>query len=114
MEEKVLLPAAQRLRGGEPLPVAARLRRDHGLFAAMLVPTPTPDLLRRFGALLAEHNALEEGPGGAYDLCDVLAANEIAALVAALEAVPEVKVKPHFNGPAAHKLIEDMLRARGD
>jgi hypothetical protein len=30
MEEKILLPAIQQLRGGEPLPIAARLRLDHG------------------------------------------------------------------------------------
>src|SRR5262245_30922604 len=41
MEEKVLLPAAQKLRGGEPLPVAPRLRLDHGALAALLVPSPT-------------------------------------------------------------------------
>ena len=41
MEEKILLPAAQRLRGGEPLPLAAKLRLDHGALAALLMPTPT-------------------------------------------------------------------------
>jgi hypothetical protein len=34
LEEKILLPAAQRLRGGEPLAVAAKLRLDHGALAA--------------------------------------------------------------------------------
>ena len=42
MEEKILLPAAQRTRGGEPLPFAAKLRLDHGALATLLVPTPTP------------------------------------------------------------------------
>ncbi|MBI2366139.1 MAG: hemerythrin domain-containing protein [Deltaproteobacteria bacterium] len=41
MEEKILLPAAQRMRGGEPLTLAAKLRLDHGALAALLVPTPT-------------------------------------------------------------------------
>jgi hypothetical protein len=36
MEEKILLPAAQRARGGEPLPIAAKLRLDHGALAALL------------------------------------------------------------------------------
>ena len=31
MEERLLLPAAQRARGGEPLEAAARLRLDQGL-----------------------------------------------------------------------------------
>jgi len=37
MEEKILLPAIQQLRGGEPLPIAARLRLDHGAIAALLL-----------------------------------------------------------------------------
>ena len=40
MEEKILLPAIQRLRCGEPLAIAAKLRLDHGAIAALLVPTP--------------------------------------------------------------------------
>ncbi|WP_304827782.1 hemerythrin domain-containing protein [Candidatus Binatus sp.] len=32
MGEKILLPAVQHLRGGEPLAIAARLRLDHGAF----------------------------------------------------------------------------------
>jgi hypothetical protein len=42
MEEKILLPEAQRVRGGEPLAMAAKLRLDHSALAALLVPTPTP------------------------------------------------------------------------
>jgi len=37
MEEKILLPAIQQLRGGEPLPIASRLRLDHGAIAALLL-----------------------------------------------------------------------------
>lgn len=59
LEETILLPAAQRWQGGAPLPMAAKLRLDHGALAALLVPTPTP-------AILAAHNAVEEGPGGVY------------------------------------------------
>ena len=47
MEEKILLPAAQRLRGEDPLPVAAKLRKEHGAIAALLVPTPTADPLSK-------------------------------------------------------------------
>jgi hypothetical protein len=41
MEEKILLPVAQRLRGGEPLSIAAKLRLDHGAIASLLMPPPT-------------------------------------------------------------------------
>jgi hypothetical protein len=30
MEETILLPTAQKARGGEPLPIAAKIRLDHG------------------------------------------------------------------------------------
>jgi len=45
MEEKILLPAAQRMRGGQPLALAAKLRLDHGALAALLVPQPTPSII---------------------------------------------------------------------
>ena len=70
MEEKILLPAAQRARGGEPLPVAARLRLDHGALAALLVPTPTPPIVAAIRTILAAHNALEEALGGVYETCE--------------------------------------------
>ncbi len=111
MEEKVLLPAAKRLRGGEPLPVAAQLRLDHSAIAALLVPTPTPAILEQLREILALHNPLEEGDAGLYAQCEELAGDEVDALVEKLRAVPEVKVAKHFDGPRAFAAIEDLLRA---
>jgi hypothetical protein len=37
MEEKILLPDIQQLRGGEPLPIAARLRLITATVAALLI-----------------------------------------------------------------------------
>ena len=64
MEERILLPAVQRMRGGEPLAKAAKLRLDHGALAALLVPTPTPAIIAALRAILGAHNMIEEGPGG--------------------------------------------------
>ena len=64
MEEKILLPATQQLNGGEPLPMAARLRLDHGAIAALLVPSPSPAIVAALKTILAAHNELEEGAGG--------------------------------------------------
>src|SRR6185503_10143427 len=72
LEEKILLPAVQRLRG-EPLPVAATLRVQHGAIAALLVPTPTFDVIATLRVVLAIHNPLEEGSGGAYEACEQIA-----------------------------------------
>jgi hypothetical protein len=107
-EEKILLPAARRLRGGNSLPVADRLRRDHGALAALLVPTPTPGLLAKISAILNEHNAVEEGPGGVYEVCESLAANETQSLLAEMRSLPDVKLAPHVDGP---QVIEALRRA---
>lgn len=73
MEEKILLPAAQQLRGGEPLSIARKLRLDHGALGALLMPTPTAAILAKIRGILADHNALEEGQAGLYGICDRLA-----------------------------------------
>jgi hypothetical protein len=112
MEEKVLLPEARRLRGGEPLPIAKQLRADHAVLAALLVPTPTHEIIATIRNVLSEHNPLEEDPGGLYDVCEELAAAEIGALVARVKAMPAVRVARHFDGPRARTSIENHLRAR--
>jgi len=108
MEEKILLPAAHEARGGQPLAAAAKLRSDHGALVALMVPTPTPAIVAAISAILAAHNALEEGPGGVYEACEKLAGADTEALLAKLRAAPEVPVHPHIGGP---KIIEVTRRA---
>ena len=100
MEEKLLLPDAQRRRGGEPLPVAARLRADHGAIAALLVPTPTPEIVAALRSILAGHNEIEEAPAGMYDTCERLAGVQVDDLYERLRAAPEVPVAAHVDGPS--------------
>jgi hypothetical protein len=71
MEEKILLPAAQKLRAGEPLPVAPKLRLDHGALAALLVPTPTRPVMAAIQAILRVHNPSKKTPA----VCTVSARN---------------------------------------
>lgn len=97
MEEKLLLPAAQRARGGEPLPLAPRLRLDHGALVALLVPPATPAIRAAIRGVLERHNALEEGPDGIYHACEQLAGHDGAALLTSLQAFPEVPVHPHVD-----------------
>jgi hypothetical protein len=108
MEEKILLPAAQRARGGTPLPGAAKLRLDHGALASLLVPTPTAAIVAAIRAILNEHNVVEEGSGGVYEQCEELAAGEQDEIVEALRNAPEVKVAPYNDGPT---VVEAMRRA---
>jgi hypothetical protein len=109
MEEKALLPAARRARGGDPLPVARRLRLDHGAIAAMLVPTSTPAGVERILSVLAPHNALEEEPDGLYETCDRLLAAEADALLERLRAFPSVPLAPHHDSPLVERHIAENL-----
>jgi len=97
MEEKVLLPAAQKARGGDALPIAARLRLDHGALTALLVPSPTASIVAAIRAILKAHNPLEENPGGMYDQCEALAGAEADEIFHRLQNYPEVKVLPHVD-----------------
>lgn len=108
MEEKILLPAAQRAYGGTPLPIAAKLRLDHGALAALLVPTPTASIIAAIRAVLEAHNPIEEGPGGLYEQCEELAGAQADQILDALRSAPRVKVNPHNDGPT---VIEATRRA---
>jgi hypothetical protein len=112
MEEKVLFTAARTARGGEPLPLAGRLRVDHGAIAALLVPTPTPALVSDVVSVLSPHNRREEDPGGAYDQCDsALGPAAADALVEELRRFPIPLVKPYNDGPEVLAHIEQTLAA---
>jgi hypothetical protein len=99
MEEKVLLPFARMRRGGQPLPMALPLRRDHGEIAKLLTRPPTVERLTALRELLGKHNDLEEGPGGLYAECDALAGEEADAVIARLRMQPRVPLAPYYEGP---------------
>src|SRR5262245_35531822 len=113
MEEKILLPAAQRVRGGEPLPLAAKLRLDHGALAALLVPTPTPAIISALRTILTAHNPREERPGGTYEVCEQLVGPEADALLARLQNAPEVPVSPHADSPRVLAVMRRALARAG-
>jgi len=108
MEEKILLPAAQKRQGGEPLAVAAKLRLDHGALTALLVPTPTQPVRAAIRAILTLHNPIEEDPGGMYDQCEELAGADAEEILRQLRAAREVRVVPNVDGP---HIIEAARRA---
>ena len=113
MEEKILLPAARRALGGNPLPIARRLRLDHGAIAAMLVPTPSAKSVARLRQMLALHDALEEGPDAVYDECDRLLSGEVTELLRSLETYPAVRTRPHSDGPGVEAHIRETLELAG-
>jgi hypothetical protein len=113
MEEKILLPAAQRWNGGRPISIATKLRLDHGALAALLMPTPTTDIIAALRRILKQHNLAEEGPDGWYEICDRLAGTEAEQLIIRLRAAPEVTVLPHSNTPAVLGAVHRALERAG-
>jgi hypothetical protein len=113
MEEKILLPAVQRLQGGTALAIAAKLRLDHGALASLLMPSPTAAVIATIRTILAEHNALEEGPGGLYATCDRIPAAEAEQLLTRLGTVPQVSVMPHSDSPAVMQTVHRAVERAG-
>jgi hypothetical protein len=113
MEEKILLPAARRIRGGEPLPVAAKLRLDHGALTALLVPSPTGVVVAAIRAILKAHNPIEENPGGMYDQCEELAGAGADQILRQLQEAPEVRVLPHVDSPFVMEAARRALARAG-
>jgi Hemerythrin HHE cation binding domain len=113
MEEKVLFPAARKLRGGEVLPMAARLRLDHGALTALLVPSPTPSIVAAIRAILKAHNPTEEDPGGIYDQCEALAGAEAERILRDLQNFRKVKVLPHVDNEFVMEAARRSLARAG-
>lgn len=102
IEEKLLLPAARRARGGAPIERAWDLRVDHAALTSLFVPTPDRDLCGEIATILSPHDAKEEGPSGVYAECEgLLSEEESTSLAARAQLFPEVPVAPHFDGPGA-------------
>jgi hypothetical protein len=113
MEEKILLPAAQQARGGEPLPTAEKLRLDHGALATLLVPHPSPQIIAAIRAILADHNVIEESPGGLYEICEQLAGERLDDLLAKVRSAPDVSAMPHKSDPNVFEVLRRVLVRAG-
>jgi AcrR family transcriptional regulator len=111
LEEKFLLPAARRARGGAPLPVARRLRVEHGAIASLLVPTPDAALVAELRSILGPHNEVEEGPGGLYETCEELMGPSVPALLERARAYPPVRTAPHNDGPGVLRTAREALES---
>jgi hypothetical protein len=113
MEEKIMLPAVQALRHGEALQTAAQLRLQHGAIAALLVPSPRSAVVKALKAVLAIHNAIEEGPDGVYAECDRIAGPEVVVLQSRLQAAAEVPVASHVDSEKVEASARRALTRAG-
>jgi hypothetical protein len=109
IEERILLPDARRRRQGEPLPLAGRLREDHGALATLLVAEPSAVIWEAIDRILGPHDLLEEGPGGVYPQCDDLAGDEAAEIAERLRAAPPTPQRQYQEGPIVRAQIERVL-----
>lgn len=113
MEEKILFPAAQKANNGVPLPLAGKLRLDHGALTALMVVPPTPQVIKILCHVLEQHDILEEEQGGMYDVCEKLTAGETQILLDQLEKVTEVPVHPHNRADFALEAAKRALERAG-
>lgn len=113
MEEKILFPAAQKANGGEPVPMAAELRLEHGAITSLMVPPPTTELVKVIRALLEIHDLKEEEPGGMYEICEALTQSETESILKELHETTEVPVHPPNSKPIALEAAKRALIRAG-
>jgi len=115
MEEKILFPAAQKANGGVPIPLAAKLKLDHGAITSLMVVPPSPDVIKVIRYILELHDELEEKEGGMYAICEQLTENDTQAILAQLENATDVPVHPYNTaGYALSVAKRTLLRAGFD
>jgi hypothetical protein len=113
MEEKILFPAAQKANENVALPLAAKLRLDHGALTSLMVVPPSSEVIKVLRYVLDKHDLLEEEPGGMYDVCERLTEGETNALLLQLENVTEVPVHPFNNADYALDVAKRTLARAG-
>lgn len=115
MEEKILFPAAQKANGDIPIPLAAKLRLDHGAITSLMVVPPSPEVIKVIRYILEIHDELEERNGGMYDICEQLTEHDTQTILEKLENATDVPV--HLYNTADYALDvakRTLLRAGFD
>jgi hypothetical protein len=111
-EERILIPAAK-AASQVILPLARKIRADHGAITALLAPLPSPTIIRALRSILDGHDALEEMNGGLYDRCEELVAEQREELLERLHTAPEVPVSHHVEDAEVMESVRRILaRAR--
>ena len=108
MEEKTMFPAAKKADPVLMEKLIPRYRLDHGALTALMVPPPTPSLIKVIRHLLEIPDLAEEEPGGLYDVCESLTQGQTQELLDQLATIDEVPVHPPNSAPIA---IESARRA---
>jgi hypothetical protein len=113
VEEKILLTAAKAAQGGVPMPLASTLRLHHAALASLLVLTPRREVIAAIRKILADHNPLEEGPGGVYDQCEALVAGESQVILTRIQSVPPVPLAKYADSEISLQTARTCLKNAG-
>lgn len=113
MEEKILFLAAQKANNNGPLPIQKQLRIEHGAITALMVPSPTKEIIKVLRYVLEKHDIAEEEPGGMYEVCEKLTQNETEEILEKLRNVTLVPVHPHNDIPLAMQAAKRALLRAG-
>ena len=89
------------------------LPSSQAALAALLVPTPTSEIIARVHKLLMLHDSIEEGPGGLYVTCEKIAGAQADELCERLAAAPVVSLAAYRDGSKTFEAIERLLVAAG-
>lgn len=108
IEEKVLIPALKNDLDDVMKETLDRIRTDHSAIIALLVPTPSTDIISALHAILEKHNELEEKNGGFYERSDAYDAQASLHMAENVRNAPEVKSLPNNPDP---KVLEATRRA---
>lgn len=108
MEEKTLFPAAKKVDEDVMKKLIPRYRLEHGALTALMVPPPTPPLIKVIRFVLEKHDQAEEEPGGIYDVCEELTSGQTQDLLNELSLTENVPVHPTNPAPIA---MESAIRA---
>lgn len=108
IEEKILFPEMRRRRG--PSPLEEQLHREHALLAALLVLSPTPEVIAEIREILERHNPLEENAGGMYHVVEDLTGEELADIVGRAREYPLVRTAPYSDSKVLRDAIERLRR----
>lgn len=113
MEEKILFVAAQKANGGEPLPLQAKLRLDHGALTALLVCFPSSEVVNVIDYIMEQHDILEEKHGGMYEACEKLGQLDKQQILEDLKNVTPVPVHPFNEAPYVLDVAKRCVKRAG-
>ncbi|MEO6903832.1 MAG: hemerythrin domain-containing protein [Bacteroidia bacterium] len=110
MEEKILFPAARKANQSVMQEILPQYRLEHGAITALMVPPPTPSLIKVIIYILKKHNIAEEAMEGLYDTCEELTKGQTQELLQQLIVTEEVPIHPPNPAPIAIEAAKRALK----